>query len=213
MAYPQKPWLETATGMAGFHHWPSLLDSATQLELVQQIRQRVATAPLYRCLTPGGRPLSVQMTNFGDLGWVSDNAGYRYQPTHPVTGQSWPDIPPLLLQLWRDLAPWPELPDACLVNFYQDDARMGLHQDRDEAQLGAPVLSISLGDSAVFRIGPEAGGPTKRIKLSSGDVCMIAGPARMARHGVDKILAGSSQLLPKGGRLNLTLRKAGKPLF
>ena len=100
-------------------------------------------------------------------------------------------------------------PDACLVNLYRDGARMGLHQDRDEADLSAPVLSVSLGDTAVFRIGPAEGGPTTTLRLESGDLCALTGPARLARHGIDRVLEGSSRLIPGGGRLNLTLRRAG----
>lgn len=166
-------------------------------------------APFYRPLTPGGRPFSVEMTNLGPLGWVSDRAGYRYQPTHPQTGAPWPPMPRRLVELWDRLTGWPDPPDACLVNLYRGAARMGLHQDRDEADLAAPVLSVSLGDAAVFRIGAAAGGRATTIRLSSGDVCALTGPARLARHGVDRILTGSSRLIPGGGRINLTLRRAG----
>ena len=171
------------------------------MELLEQ-------APPYRPLTPGGRPFSVRMSNLGPMGWVSDRAGYRYQAVHPGTGRPWPTIPAGLLDLWDDLTGWPERPDACLVNLYDPGARMGLHQDRDEADLSAPVLSVSLGDTAVFRIGPAAGGPTRAIRLASGDVCMLSGPARLARHGIDRVLGGSSGLLPGGGRMNLTLRRS-----
>lgn len=149
------------------------------------------------------------MSNFGALGWVSDRAGYRYQPTHPVTGAPWPAIPDRLLKLWDALTGWPAPPDACLVNLYQGEAKMGLHQDRDERDLTAPVLSISLGDTAVFRIGRAGGGATRTVRLASGDVCALTGPARLARHGIDRLLSGSSRLLPSGGRVNLTLRVAG----
>ncbi len=165
-------------------------------------------APLYHPVTPGGRPFSVRMSNLGPLGWVSDKAGYRYQPTHPQTGAPWPAIPPVLLALWADLTGWAEPPDACLVNLYRGPAKMGLHQDKDEADLKAPVLSVSLGDTAVFRIGPAGPGPTRTIRLASGDVCALTGPARLARHGIDRVLEGSSRLIPGGGRINLTLRRA-----
>jgi alkylated DNA repair protein (DNA oxidative demethylase) len=169
------------------------------------------TAPLYQPVTPGGRPFSVRMSNLGPLGWVSDKAGYRYQSTHPVTGEAWPPIPSVLLNLWTDLTGWPEPPDACLVNLYRGPAKMGLHQDKDEADLGAPVLSVSLGDTAVFRIGPAGAGGTRSLKLVSGDVCALTGPARLARHGIDRVLEGSSRLVPGGGRINLTLRRAAPP--
>jgi alkylated DNA repair protein (DNA oxidative demethylase) len=148
------------------------------------------------------------MTNLGTLGWVSNRAGYRYQATHPETGRPWPLIPPVLLDLWAGLSGWTGPPDACLVNLYRDGARMGLHQDRDEADLDAPVLSVSLGDTAVFRIGPASKGPCRSLKLASGDVCALTGSARLARHGIDRLLAGSSRLIPGGGRINLTLRRA-----
>jgi alkylated DNA repair protein (DNA oxidative demethylase) len=199
---------EIDTGLEGFRLWPGVLSADRQAELVAAVMAAVDLAPLYQPVTPGGRPFSVRMTNLGPLGWVSDRSGYRYQPTHPGNGAAWPPIPPLLLELWDSLTRWPVRPDACLVNLYRDGARMGLHQDRDEQDLGAPVLSVSLGDTAVFRIGPAAGGRTTTVKLVSGDVCALTGPARLARHGVDRTLEGSSRLVPGGGRLNLTLRRA-----
>lgn len=202
---------EIATGFDGFRLWPAALSADEQAELLRDVLRAVAAAPLYRPVTPGGRPFSVRMTNLGDLGWVSDRGGYRYQPLHPDTGRPWPPVPPQLLALWRDLTAWPDPPDACLVNLYDETARMGLHQDRDEADLTAPVLSVSLGDTAVFRVAPVEGGRGVTVRLASGDVCALTGPARLARHGVDRVLAGSSGLIPGGGRLNLTLRRAGAP--
>jgi len=186
----------------------AMLAPSAQAALVAEVLAALQQAPLYRPVTPGGRPFSVEMTNLGPLGWVSDRAGYRYQARHPVTGDPWPAIPPVLLNLWTELVDWPEPPDACLVNLYRRAARMGLHQDRDEADLEAPVLSVSLGDTAVFRVGAAAGGATSTVRLASGDVCALTGPARLARHGVDRVLEGSSRLIPGGGRLNLTLRQA-----
>ncbi len=168
----------------------------------------VETAPFHRPMTPGGRPFSVEMTCLGPLGWVSDRAGYRYQATHPVTDKAWPPMPPILPELWTTLTGHPQPPDACLVNLYRESARMGLHQDRDEADFSAPVLSVSLGDTAVFRVGAAEGGPTRSVRLASGDICALTGPARLARHGIDRILSGSSALIPGGGRINLTLRRA-----
>ena len=193
----------------GFQLWPGRLSRTAQIALLAEIGAALAVAPLYRPVTPGGKPFSVRMSNLGPLGWVSDRAGYRYQPRHPETGAPWPPIPDLLLRLWDELTGWSAPPDACLVNLYRDDARMGLHQDRDEADLGAPVLSVSLGDTAVFRIGPAGAGPTRSLRLASGDVCALTGPARLARHGVDRLLAGSSSLIDGGGRMNLALRRAG----
>ena len=200
--------MEPFPDLPGFHYWPGRLDEAAQAALLTEIEAALEIAPLYQPVTPGGKPFSVRMSNLGPLGWVSDRAGYRYQSTHPGTGAPWPPIPPVLLDLWSELTGRPAPPDACLINLYREDARMGLHQDRDEADLDAPVLSVSLGDTAVFRIGPAGKGPTRSLKLASGDVCALTGPARLARHGIDRLLAGSSRLMPGGGRINLTLRRA-----
>lgn len=194
--------------MDGFSVFPGALDRAAQESLAAEVLAAMEAAPLYRPLTPGGKPFSVQMTNLGPLGWVSDRAGYRYQPLHPVTGQPWPPIPEILLGLWRTCGDVEVPPDACLVNLYRDGARMGLHQDRDEADFSFPVVSVSLGDTAVFRIAPPEAGPSRSVRLASGDVCVLAGPARLARHGIDRVLGGSSTLIEGGGRLNLTLRRA-----
>lgn len=200
--------MEPFHDLPGFQYWPGHLDEATQTALLVQVEAALAVAPLYRPVTPGGKPFSVRMSNLGSLGWVSDRAGYRYQRTHPETGRAWPPIPPILLALWTDLTGGSQPPDACLVNLYIDDAKMGLHQDRDEADLTAPVLSISLGDTAVFRIGLVDQGTTRSLRLASGDVCALTGPSRLARHGVDRVLAGSSRRVAGGGRINLTLRRA-----
>ncbi len=193
--------------LPGFLYWPGRLDAAAQATLLADVEAAMIDAPPYRPVTPGGRPFSVRMTNLGSWGWVSDRAGYSYQPTHPENARPWPPMPTSLLALWAEVTGAPP-PDACLVNHYDPDARMGLHQDRDEADLTQPVLSISLGDTAVFRIGPADGGSTRTLKLASGDVCALTGPARLARHGIDRILGGSSSLIPGGGRINLTLRRA-----
>lgn len=154
--------------------------------------------------------MSVEMTNLGALGWCTDASGYRYQDRHPVTGDPWPGIPRILLDLWAELGDPVTGPDACLVNVYGSDARMGLHQDKDEADFRFPVVSVSLGDTAIFRIGGQKrSDPTRSIRLASGDVCVLGGQARLAFHGVDRILTGSSRVWPGGGRLNLTLRRAG----
>lgn len=202
------PPLEIDTGLPGFRLWPQALTVEAQQVLVGEVMAALEVAPLYEPVTPGGRPFSVRMSNLGPLGWVSDRAGYRYQPTHPETGEPWPAIPGILLTLWTRLTGWSEPPDACLINLYRGAAKMGLHQDRDEADLSAPVLSVSLGDTAVFRIGPVSGGSTRTLRLASGDVCALTGAARLARHGIDRVLEGSSRLIPDGGRLNLTLRRA-----
>jgi alkylated DNA repair protein (DNA oxidative demethylase) len=194
--------------LEGFSYLPGFLDRAQQATLAKEVLAALDEAPPFHPVTPGGKPFSVRMSNLGPLGWVSDRSGYRYQPLHPTTGEPWPPIPEALLQVWRGVAGCDALPDACLVNLYGPGARMGLHQDRDEADFAVPVVSVSLGDPAIFRIGPAEGGPTRTLKLSSGDVCVLSGPARLARHGIDRVLCGGSTLLPGGGRINLTLRRA-----
>lgn len=192
---------------------PGHFGPAAQRELVEALRVAVGAAPLFAPVMPRtGRPFTVRMTNLGCLGWVSDRAGYRYQPTHPETGRPWPAIPELLLDLWRAVSGYPHAPEACLVNFYNGGARMGLHRDADEEDFAAPVLSVSLGDMAVFRIGgPERGGRTETLKLSSGDVLVMGGAARLCYHGIDRVLPGTSSLLKDGGRINLTLRRVTRP--
>lgn len=199
----------------GLRLLPGHLDPAQQRELLAAVEAVIAAAPLYRPTMPkDGKPFSVRMTNAGPLGWVSDRAGYRYQATHPDTGRPWPAIPPALLRLWEALTGYPAPPEACLVNCYDAGARMGLHRDADEAARDAPVLSVSLGDTALFRIGgPARRGPARSFRLASGDVLLLGGGARHCFHGVDRILGGSSRLLPGGGRINLTLRRVTPPAF
>lgn len=193
----------------GFRLAPQALDPAAQAELVAAVMAAAQAAPFHSPLTPWGRPMSVAQTSFGALGWTSDAAGYRYVRTHPLTGDPWPPMPPALLALWARFAPDAPAPDSCLVNLYRAGARMGLHVDADEPDDAVPVVSVSLGDTAVFRLGgPRRGDPTRTVRLASGDVCVLAGAARRAHHGVDRILAGSSRLIPGGGRINLTLRRA-----
>lgn len=194
----------------GIRHLPLYLDKQRQESLVEIVRDIVAEAPLYTPVMPKtGKEMSVRMTNCGALGWVTDKAhGYRYQPTHPVTGRRWPEIPDMLLDIWRDAAESEVEPEACLINYYDPAARMGLHQDRDEREFSAPVLSISLGDDCLFRIGgPKRDDPTTSFRLSSGDVVVIGGEGRLAFHGVDRIYPGTSMLLKREGRINLTLRR------
>lgn len=197
----------------GLRYLPGHIDRSAQQHLVDLLRAAVAEAPLFTPVMPRtGRPFSVRMTNLGRLGWVSDRAGYRYQPAHPETGRPWPPIPPEILAIWRHAAGYPHEPEACLVNFYQQGAKMGLHRDEDEEELAAPVVSISLGETAIFRIGGTArGGPTETIRLASGDVLVLGGAARLCYHGVDRVLSGTSTLLKDGGRINLTLRRVRKP--
>jgi alkylated DNA repair protein (DNA oxidative demethylase) len=198
----------------GIRHFPGHFGPDAQRALVEDIRAVVEAAPFYVPSMPNsGKPMSVRMTNCGSLGWVTDReGGYRYQPTHPVTGAPWPPIPEALLALWREIADYPHPPEACLINFYSDTAKMGLHQDRDEKEFAAPVVSVSLGDDCLFRVGTtERSGKTVSLRLRSGDVVVLGGVGRLAFHGVDRIYPATSTLLKKGGRINLTLRRVTKP--
>jgi alkylated DNA repair protein (DNA oxidative demethylase) len=200
--------------LPGFRHLPGYLDRESQIALLAAIREVIRQAPFYTPTMPrSGKALSVRMTNAGPLGWVSDkDGGYRYQPTHPVTGKPWPPLPALLLQLWNELSGYSAPPEACLVNYYDAEARLGSHVDADEENTMAPVLSVSLGDAAVFHVaGLKRSDPKTRMILSSGDVVVLAGTARRAYHGIDRILADTSALLPEGGRINLTLRRVTFP--
>ncbi len=184
----------------------ALLDRAAQRAVVEALRPVLKAAPLFTPETRFGRPMSVRMTSAGRFGWISDRRGYRYEPRHPQ-GTQWPDIPEPVLDIWRAVAGDRRMPESCLINFYGTGARMGMHQDRDEADFSCPVVSISLGDDALFRIGnPTRGGATESLWLSSGDVAVMGGAARLTYHGIDRIRFGSSSLLPDGGRINLTLR-------
>ncbi len=189
------------------------LSRAEREALVADIREVLRAAPLFTPTMPRtGAPLSVRMSNCGPLGWVSDAAGYRYQPTHPDTAAPWPAIPPALLALWARHAGYPHPPEACLINWYGPGARMGLHQDRDERDFSAPVLSVSLGQSCRFRIGGTSRtAPTRSFVLACGDVMLLAGENRLAFHGVDRLLPGTGDLLPAPGRINLTLRRVSPP--
>ncbi|GAB4520987.1 MAG: alpha-ketoglutarate-dependent dioxygenase AlkB [Roseibium sp.] len=201
-------------GPDGLTYLPGHFDRSAQEALLDDVRAIVAEAPLFRPAMPKtGKPFSVQMSNCGPLGWVSDINGYRYQPVHPETGKPWPAMPEVLLALWAALAPEAPPPEACLINFYEPGARMGLHQDRDEDTFDAPVISVSLGDTATFRVGGlTRKDPTTSFRLQSGDVVVLGGTARLAFHGIDRILAGTSTLLRNGGRINLTLRRVTKPV-
>jgi alkylated DNA repair protein (DNA oxidative demethylase) len=203
----------TAIAIApGVEHFPGFLDRGAQQALRDQVLAILEEAPPFRPRMPRtGKPFSVEMSNCGPLGWVSDEAGYRYQPTHPLTGRPWPAIPPPLLEAFAIIAPGAPVPEACLINFYGPGARMGLHQDRDEEEFSAPVVSLSLGDTALFRVGGlNRSAPTRSFRLASGDALSLSGESRLAFHGVDRIIAGSSTLLPQGGRINLTLRRVTK---
>ncbi|GAB5375104.1 MAG: alpha-ketoglutarate-dependent dioxygenase AlkB [Acuticoccus sp.] len=200
--------MQIALHTDGAIYRPGHFPPAAQRELVTTVLAIVCEVPWYVPRMPRtGKPFSVLMTNCGPLGWVSDEAGYRYQSTHPETGTPWPPIPPALTALWRAVGA-PGDPEACLINRYHENARLGLHQDRDEIDRSAPVVSVSLGDTAVFRIGGTTRkAPTRSLRLASGDVVSFGGPARLVYHGIDRILPGTSDLVPGGGRINLTLRR------
>ena len=196
----------------GVDYFPGFLDRAEQEALRDDIRAILAEAPLFRPRMPRtGKLFTVRMSNCGPLGWVSDESGYRYQPRHPETGRRWPAMPPRLVEIWTRLVTGAPLPEACLINMYDAGAKMGLHQDRDETALAVPVASLSLGCSALFRVGGlSRSDPTRSLRLHSGDALTFGGPARLIFHGIDRIQLGSSTLLAEGGRINLTLRRVSQ---
>ena len=223
----------------GVYYYPEYFNRSTQAALRDEIMSHARVLGWFQPTLPRwGTPFSVKMLNFGSLGWVSDKSGYRYQSTHPDNGVQWPPIPADMLHLWhnlrgrfdhstsvcdKDSSDNPasvsdtherrfDNPEACLINYYGPAAKMGLHQDKDEQDLDAPVVSVSLGDTAMFRIGTtERNGPVQSLKLYSGDVLVFGGPARLDFHGISRIYPGTSTLLPEGGRINLTLRRVTKP--
>lgn len=200
---------------SGAFHYPAFVDSRAQEALAREIAWVIAQAPLYVSRMPkSGLPMSVRMTNCGPLGWMSDKEkGYRYESRHPQTGAPWPPMPQMLLDAWEKLTSYSRPPEACLVNVYDDAAKMGLHQDRDEADFEAPILSLSLGADCRFRIGgPRRADKTVALTLSAGDALVLSGPARLCFHGVDRILPSILTPLPAplaglGARVNLTLRR------
>ncbi|WP_439815855.1 alpha-ketoglutarate-dependent dioxygenase AlkB [Zavarzinia sp. CC-PAN008] len=192
------------------------LDETTQGLCLDLVAGVAAAAPFYRATTPRG-PFSCDMTNCGAVGWYSDQAGYRYAETHPTTGQPWPAIPPLLKALAQKHAllagAGPFDPDVCLVNRYPPGAKMGQHQDHDEADFRWPIVSFSFGASARFALGGRTRkDAVQRIMLRAGDVLVMYDAGRMRFHGVDRILdegAGAAHpILPPDHRLNLTFRRA-----
>jgi alkylated DNA repair protein (DNA oxidative demethylase) len=203
------------TGFDGIGIYPGYLNEVAQAALVADLEEAFCAAPPYRPLMPRTRkPWSIRQTNMGELGWVSRPDGYGYSSTNEVNGLVWPAIPAALLALWADLAGYPAPPQCCLVNLYEEPkARMGLHRDEDEQALDAPVVSLSLGDTCVFRVGGFArGDKSKSFRLSSGDVLVIGGASRLRFHGVDRVISGTSRLILGGGRINLTLRRVTRPL-
>lgn len=199
----------------GAFHYPSFLDAAAQERLARDIADVIARAPLFVSRMPkSGLPMSVRMTNCGALGWMSDKErGYRYEPRHPETDAPWPPIPRRLLDAWTMLTRYPKPPEACLVNVYSGDAKMGLHQDRDETDFDAPILSLSLGADCRFRLGGKRrADKTIVVTLASGDALVLSGPARLCFHGVDRVVPSLLTPLPAplaglGARVNLTLRR------
>ncbi len=195
---------------SGFQYLPEYFDRTAQKELLEAVTNAArGDAPFFQGHMPRtGVPISVVGSNFGPLGWVADIKGYRYEPLHPKTGKPWPPMPKALLDIWDELTNYPMPPEACLINWYREGNKMGMHVDRDEHDLNAPIVSISLGDPARYRLGgQQRGGKTHSLKLSSGDVVVLAGEARKCYHGIDKIFYGQSTIVPMGGRINLTLRR------
>lgn len=206
--------MEGITIRDGVRIFPGLLSIAEQRALSVEIMELLAGNPLLQPRMPGSNlPFSVEQTNLGPLGWVSDRNGYRYEALHPATGRPWMPIPSILMALWHEMTGYRADPECCLINLYRaEKSRMGLHQDRDEQALDAPVLSLSLGDSALFRLGGlTRKAPTRSFRLASGDALVFGGPARSCFHGIDQIWPGTSRLIEGGGRLNLTLRRVTPP--
>jgi len=205
--------IEVDARHGGLRFYPGYLNRARQTAMVALLDRIFAVAPLFTPRMPkSGRPFSVRMSNCGPLGWMSDESGYRYESKHPDTAKPWPPLPDELLTLWNDVAGYPHPPEACLINVYAPTAKMGLHQDRDEADFSAPVVSVSLGDSCLFRVGGQKrGDPTRSFRLNSGDVLVLGGDARLVFHGVDRIYPETSTLLAGGGRINLTMRRVTRP--
>ncbi|WP_426146990.1 DNA oxidative demethylase AlkB [Polaromonas sp. DSR2-3-2] len=198
-----------APGAVLLHGFASDLAEA----LVQAAQQVIAAAPLRHLITPGGRAMSVGMTNCGALGWTSSRTGYRYTSTDPLSGQPWPPMPACFADMAARAAAEAGFegfaPDACLINRYEPGARMSLHQDRDESDLGAPIVSVSLGLPAVFLFGGlQRGDRPARYGLAHGDVAVWGGASRLAFHGVAPLEGGDHPRLGRQ-RINLTFRRAG----
>lgn len=197
---------EPILDIGGIRLHPGHLDRATQQALAAEVRAIARAAPFAVQTTRRGQALSVRMTSAGLFGWTSDRRGYRYEP-HQPDGTPWPPIPPGIRAVWDAVVPGARPPESCLVNWYAPGARMGMHQDRDEGDMNQPVVSISLGWDALFRVGGLArGGPTQSVWLHSGDVAVMGGAARLVHHGVDRIAEGAWTPLSAPGRVNLTLR-------
>jgi alkylated DNA repair protein (DNA oxidative demethylase) len=183
---------------------------AREAELVAVLRDIADKAPFRHMVTPGGFRMSVAMTNCGKAGWITDLTGYRYGADDPETGKPWPPMPPLFLDLARRAADRAGFagfsPDVCLINSYVPGARLSLHQDKDELDFAAPIVSVSLGLPAIFLFGgAKRSDKTRRFRLEHGDVAVWGGPARLAYHGVAPLAEGEHSLLGRQ-RINLTFR-------
>lgn len=188
----------------------ALADEAAHLDALRHVTAR---SPFRHMVTPGGFRMSVAMTNCGALGWITDRTGYRYDTVDPESGRNWPPMPACFLRLAKTAAleaGFPDfLPDACLINRYETGARLSLHQDKNEKDFGAPIVSVSLGIPAVFLFGGlKRADKTKRVPVTHGDVIVWGGPARLRFHGVMPLKEGHHQSLGEY-RVNLTFRKAG----
>ena len=202
---PREPIAEGAVLLRGFAR-------SREGDLIAALREIVAQAPFRTMMTPGGHQMSVAMTNCGALGWVTDRSGYRYDAIDPETGRTWPGIPAAFRELAGQAAGKGGfdgfVPDACLINRYLPGARMSLHQDRDEHDFGAPIVSVSLGLPAIFLFGGlKRSDKPRRFRLQHGDVVVWGGPARLAFHGIAPLAEGEHSLMGRQ-RINLTFRKA-----
>ncbi len=197
----------------GFFHFKSKISLKQQQEILEAVRTVVGEAPLFVPTMPQrGTLFGYRMTNCGQLGWVSDRSGYRYQTIHPVTGSPFPTIPQVIQKLAIALANeagWSNFkPESCLINFYQKGEKLGLHQDNSEQNLQPPIISISLGDAGIFLLGgKERTALPKKYILQSGDCLVMAGKSRLYFHGFAGIMPNTSSLLKNGGRINLTIRQ------
>jgi DNA oxidative demethylase len=185
----------------------------SEKDLLDALQDVAGVAPFRHMVTPGGHRMSVAMTNCGALGWVTDRTGYRYDRIDPESGKRWPPMPVSFLALATGAAAaagFPQfLPDACLINRYEPGAKLSLHQDKNERDFDAPIVSVSLGIPAVFLFGGmERGDKTRRMQLTHGDVVVWGGPARLRYHGVMPLKQGHHPVLG-ANRVNLTFRKAG----
>jgi len=196
---------------AGLTRLPGFAAGTTP-ELWAAVQNIAGSAPFRQMVTPWGKPMSVGMTNCGAAGWVTDLTGYRYTATDPETGRAWPAMPEIFVHLAQEAAAQGRFknftPDACLINRYAPGARMSLHQDRNEQDFTAPIVSVSPGLSAIFLWGgPARTDKASRIILESGDVLVWGGPARLYFHGILPLKDGEHPLTGRA-RINLTFRKA-----